>query len=98
MNITVPNVSARRGRPPAVLSKHSLPEPNPPPNRGPAPPPPPPSTPPPSIPPPPASPAQITEFHIGEEFGTAQRNLPPVRILLLCLGAVAVIVGIFAFQ
>ena len=48
-------------------------------------------------PPPPAAPAQITEFHIGDEFGTAKRNLPPVRIVLICLAAVAVVVGIFAF-
>jgi hypothetical protein len=46
---------------------------------------------------PPAPPAQSTEFHIGDEFGTAQRNLPPVRIVLICLAAVAVVVGIFAF-
>src|SRR5664279_6488461 len=39
-----------------------------------------------------------TDFHIGEEFGTAKRNLPPVRIVLLCIAAVAVIVGIFAFK
>ncbi|HSZ60413.1 MAG TPA: hypothetical protein VK828_01365 [Terriglobales bacterium] len=51
----------------------------------------------PTLPPPPAAPAQITEFHIGDEFGTAKRNLPPVRIVLICLTAVAVIVGIFAF-
>jgi hypothetical protein len=42
--------------------------------------------------------APNTEFHIGEEFGTAKRNLPPVRILLICTAAVAVIVGIFAFK
>jgi hypothetical protein len=40
----------------------------------------------------------ITEFHIGDEFGTAKRNLPPARIVLICLAAVAVIVGIFAFK
>jgi len=40
----------------------------------------------------------ITEFHIGEEFGTAKRNLPPAGIVLICLGVVAVIVGIFAFH
>jgi len=39
-----------------------------------------------------------TEFHIGEEFGTARRNLPPARIVLICLAAVAVVVGIFAFK
>ncbi len=47
-------------------------------------------------PPPPPDPS--TEFHIGDEFGTAKRNLPPVRIVLICLAAVAVIVGIFAFK
>ena len=40
----------------------------------------------------------ITEFHIGDEFGTAKRNLPPVRIVMICIAAVAVVVGIFAFK
>ncbi len=40
----------------------------------------------------------ITEFHIGDEFGTAKRNLPPAGIVLICLAVVAVIVGIFAFK
>jgi hypothetical protein len=40
----------------------------------------------------------ITEFRIGEEFGTAKRNLPPAGIVLICLAVVAVIVGIFAFH
>ena len=40
----------------------------------------------------------ITEFHIGEEFGTAKRNLPPAGIVLICLAVVALIVGIFAFK
>ena len=39
----------------------------------------------------------VTEFRIGEEFGTAKRNLPPAGIVLICIAAVAVIVGIFAF-
>jgi hypothetical protein len=39
-----------------------------------------------------------TEFRIGEEFGTAKRNLPPVRILLICMVAVAAVIGIFAFH
>ncbi|MGD0467527.1 MAG: hypothetical protein ABSA54_04055 [Terriglobales bacterium] len=42
--------------------------------------------------------APITEFHIGDEFGTAKRNLPPAGIVLICIAAVAVIVGIFAFK
>jgi hypothetical protein len=40
----------------------------------------------------------ITEFHIGEEFGTGRRNLPPAGIVLICLAVVALIVGIFAFK
>jgi hypothetical protein len=60
------------------------------------------------VPPPPQSPTPpepiikpsepITEFHIGDEFGTAKRNLPPAGIVLICLAVVAVIVGIFAFK
>jgi hypothetical protein len=53
-------------------------------------------SPPPSSPPPPPEP--ITEFHIGEEFGTGRRNLPPAGIVLICLAVVALIVGIFAFK
>jgi hypothetical protein len=49
-------------------------------------------------PPPPPPPEPITEFHIGEEFGTGRRNLPPAGIVLICLAAVALIVGIFAFK
>ncbi len=52
----------------------------------------------PTPPPPPGSPVPITEFHIGEEFGTAKRNLPPARIVLICVAAVAVVVGILAFK
>jgi hypothetical protein len=53
--------------------------------------------PPPSPPPsPPAAP--VTDFNIGDEFGTAKRNLPPAGIVLICIAAVAVIVGIFAFK
>ncbi len=48
-----------------------------------------------SVPPPP--PAPITDFHIGDEFGTAKHNLPPAGIVLICIAAVAVIVGIIAF-
>lgn len=62
----------------------------------PVPPPPQPRTPPEPIVKPSIEP--ITEFHIGDEFGTAKRNLPPAGIVLICLAAVAVIVGIFAFK
>lgn len=46
----------------------------------------------------PVAPASATgtDFHIGEEFGTARRNLPPAGIVLICIGAVVVILGIAA--
>ena len=48
--------------------------------------------------PPPTPPAEPrTNFSIGEEFGTAKRNLPPAGIVVICIAAVAAIVGIFAF-
>jgi hypothetical protein len=49
-------------------------------------------------PPPPSPPEPVTEFHIGEEFGTAKRNLPPAGIVLICIAAVALVVGIFVFK
>lgn len=54
-----------------------------------------PSVPPPAPPPPGSEP--VTEFHIGDEFGTAKRSLPPAGIVLLCIAAVAVVLGIVAF-
>jgi hypothetical protein len=36
-------------------------------------------------------------INIAEEFGTAKRNLPPARIVLIVLGIAAVLLGIFAF-
>ncbi|HKW16755.1 MAG TPA: hypothetical protein VJO35_04535 [Terriglobales bacterium] len=37
-----------------------------------------------------------TDFNIGEEYGTARKNLPPARILAICLAVVAVIVAAYA--
>lgn len=51
--------------------------------------------PPPTQPPPPEP---VTEFNIGDELGTARRNLPPAGIVLISIAAVAVIVGIFALK
>ena len=48
-------------------------------------------------PPPGSEPELATEFHIGDEFGTAKRTLPPAGIVLLCIAAVAVVLGIVAF-
>jgi hypothetical protein len=36
-------------------------------------------------------------IHIGDEFGTAKRNLPPVRILLAAVVGVIILAGIIAF-
>jgi hypothetical protein len=33
-------------------------------------------------------------IHIGDEFGTAKRNLPPVKILLLATAGILIIVGV----
>jgi len=52
---------------------------------------------PPPAPPPGPAPNSRTDFRIGEEFGTARRNLPPAGIVLLCIAAVAVILGGFAY-
>ena len=52
--------------------------------------------PPPKPPAPPAVPAGPT-IRIGEEFGTAKKNLPPVKIVLIAVGAVLVVVLIASF-
>ena len=36
-------------------------------------------------------------INIADEFGTAKRNLPPAKIVLLAIGAVLVVVGIASF-
>ena len=58
------------------------------------------SAPPPATPPqppaPPATPAGPT-INIGEEYGTAKKNLPPTRIVLIAIGIVAVVVVIASF-
>jgi hypothetical protein len=46
----------------------------------------------------PAAPkATQTPFNIGEEFGTARKNLPPTRIILIGVGLIVVIGAILAF-
>jgi hypothetical protein len=47
----------------------------------------------PATPPAPAGPT----IHIGEEFGTAKKNLPPAKILLIAIGALLVVVLIASF-
>jgi hypothetical protein len=36
-------------------------------------------------------------INIAEEFGTAKRNLPPAKIVVIVLGVAAILLGIFAF-
>lgn len=53
----------------------------------------------PTLPVPPTGPPEpVTDFHIGDEFGTAKRNLPPLRIVLIAIAIVAIIVAIIAFR
>ncbi len=54
-----------------------------------------PATPPPATPPP-AAPKGPT-INIGEEYGTARKNLPPAKIVLIAVGAVLVVVLIASF-
>jgi hypothetical protein len=35
-------------------------------------------------------------FNIGEDFGTARKNLPPAKIVLISVGAIALIAGVVA--
>lgn len=41
--------------------------------------------------------ASPTDFYIGEEYGTARKNLPPAGILAICIVVVAIIVSVYAF-
>lgn len=41
--------------------------------------------------------AKGTTINIGEEFGTAKKNLPPAKIVLIAVGAVLVVVLIASF-
>ncbi len=50
----------------------------------------------PKPPTPPAAPAGPT-INIGEEYGTAKKNLPPAKILLIAIAAVVVVVLIASF-
>ena len=51
---------------------------------------------PPQTPPPPAVPPGPT-INIGEEYGTAKKNLPPAKVVLIAIAIVAVVVVIASF-
>ena len=59
----------------------------------------PPAQTPPNTPPQPAAPAAPSgpTINIGEEYGTAKKNLPPVKIVLIAVAAVLVVVLIASF-
>jgi hypothetical protein len=38
-----------------------------------------------------------TPFHIGEEFGTAKKNLPSLKIVGIAVAVIAVIAALFSF-
>lgn len=45
----------------------------------------------------PTTPQPRTDFKIGEEFGTAKKNLPPVKIILIGVAVIAIIALIASF-
>jgi hypothetical protein len=56
------------------------------------------------VPPSPAGPPPAAQsvqrgptIHIGDEFGTAKRNLPPVKVLLLAMAGILIVVGVYSF-
>jgi len=42
------------------------------------------------------TPAEQTDFDIGEEYGTARKSLPPVGIVAICLAVVVAIAVVYA--
>lgn len=50
----------------------------------------------PNTPPAPPTPSGPT-INIGEEYGTAKKNLPPAKIVVICVVAVAIVVAIMSF-
>jgi len=45
----------------------------------------------------PSAPQPGPTIHIGDEFGTAKRNLPPVKMLLLATAGVLIVAGVASF-
>jgi hypothetical protein len=55
-----------------------------------------PTTPPPGVPEPPKKPTGPT-INIGEEFGTAKKNLPPGKILVIAIIVLGIVVAFISF-
>lgn len=47
--------------------------------------------------PPPSTPEPQEKFDIGEEYGTARKNLPPAGIVAICVVVVIAIVAVYSF-
>jgi len=45
----------------------------------------------------PPAPQRGPTIHIADEFGTAERNLPPVKVLLMATAGILIVVGIYSF-
>jgi hypothetical protein len=45
----------------------------------------------------PPAPQRGPTINIGDEFGTAKRNLPPVKVLILATVGILIVVGIYSF-
>jgi|KBSMisStaDraftv2_1062788.scaffolds.fasta_scaffold113928_2 hypothetical protein len=46
----------------------------------------------------PSAPISATNFNIGEEYGTARKNLPPAGIVAICVAVVVIIAGIYSLS
>lgn len=46
----------------------------------------------------PSAPISATDFNIGEEYGTARKNLPPAGIVAICVAVVVIIAGIYSLS
>lgn len=51
----------------------------------------------PPLPAPSSTPQRGPTIRIGDEFGTAKRNLPPAKIVLLVSAVILIVVGIYSF-
>jgi hypothetical protein len=46
----------------------------------------------------PAAPDSPTDFNIGEEYGTARKNLPPAGTVAICVAVVVIIAGAYSLS
>jgi hypothetical protein len=51
-----------------------------------------------AVPSPPVAPDSASDFNIGEEYGTARKNLPPAGIVAICVAVVVIIAGVYSLS